>query len=107
MSGDAAVRAASIDSSTVRKVAGLANLVLTDEEVSYYQRHLSRILDYVGELASIPPQDESEFDPDTLAFALKPQERLDQTQPSLDPEVALVNAAKTSGTTFQVPRIID
>ena len=107
MSGDAVVGATSIDSSTVRKVAGLANLVLTNEEVSYYQRHMSRILDYVGELASIPSQGDGEFDPTTLAFALNPQERPDQMQPSLDPEVALVNAAKTSGTTFQVPRIID
>ena len=100
-----------IDENMVLGVANLANLKLKKEEVGYFQHQLSRIIGYVGELADLPNlpecQDPSRLSGGVFPYQTDPQEREDILQPSLDPEQALVNAAISSGTNFQVPRIID
>ena len=95
-----------LDKASVLRVAELANLRLSIEEVDYYQAQLARIIDYVDALAEISPLrgDTVEF---VSSYKSEPRERSDLLSKSLDPHVALANAAKTSDTTFQVPRLID
>ena len=94
-----------IDRELVLHVASLANLELSDTEVVYYETQLSRILDYVAQLESMPDELGEAWLPDTQAPATP--ERPDVSQPSLLPELALANAPETDGTAFRVPRIIE
>lgn len=91
-----------IDAHMVAKVAKLAHLKLSEEEVVYYQNHLESILGYVQQLdklAQLHPAAASE--PETQS------ERDDVKLASVGAEQAVIQAPERSGTFFQVPRIIE
>jgi aspartyl-tRNA(Asn)/glutamyl-tRNA(Gln) amidotransferase subunit C len=91
-----------IDAHMVAQVAKLAHLKLSDEEVVYYQNHLESILGYVQQLDKLAQsQPAAASEPDMQA------ERDDVRQPSVGAEQAVVRAPESSGTFFQVPRIIE
>lgn len=88
----------------VRKVASLARLSLTDEELATYQGQLTRILGYVHLLDEV---DIADSQPMPHAVDLQNVFREDVCNPSLDRPAALANAPKTDGKYFQVPQILD
>ena len=94
-----------IDKALVRKVAGLANLELSEADVAYYETQLEKILTYVAQLASLPETLGEGWRPDTERPATP--ERPDEVVPPLPPEAALANAPDEDGTAFRVPRILD
>lgn len=96
---------AGIDDATVRKIAQLAHLELSAEELAYYQGQLGKVLDYMDQLQAVDvalPQDWKA----ELTFPATP-ERDDKAQVSRAIESVLETAPKVVGTAFQVPRIID
>lgn len=93
-----------MDIDEVRKVASLARLSLTEEELRTYGAQLTQILDYVGMLDDV---DIADVAPMPHAVELQNVFREDETQPSLSREEALSNAPKTDGRYFQVPQILE
>ncbi|GAB5442857.1 MAG: Asp-tRNA(Asn)/Glu-tRNA(Gln) amidotransferase subunit GatC [Fuerstiella sp.] len=93
-----------MDIEEVRKVAALARLELTDEELKTYGQQLTQILDYVKVLDEVNLED---VDPMPHAVDLKNVLREDERRPSLPREAALQNAPKTDGQYFQVPQILE
>lgn len=90
--------------SEVRKVANLARLSLTDQELESSRQQLGAILDYVRLL------DEVKLDGVTPMPHPVPMNnvfREDHRQESLSQEDALANACKTDGQFFLVPRILE
>lgn len=93
-----------MDIEEVRKVASLARLSLTEEELATYGEQLTRILGYVKVLDEV---DIEGVEPMPHAVDLQNVFRADVETESLSREDALSNACKTDGTYFQVPQILD
>ena len=88
----------------VKKVASLARLSLSDEELTTYGDQLTQILGYVTILDEV---DIEGVAPMPHAVELQNVLRDDEVQPSLDRADALSNAPRTDGKYFQVPQILD
>ena len=89
---------------SVRKVASLARLDLTDAEAERYQVDLAAIVGYMERLGSV----DTSAVPATLG--VQPHAnvfREDEARPSLGPEGVLVNAPRREGHSFQIPRILE
>lgn len=88
----------------VRKVAELARLKLTPEELQTYSAQLSKLLEYVDVLNEV---DTEGVEPMAHAVEQVNIFRDDVVLPSLPREDALANAPRTNGRTFLVPQILD
>ncbi len=93
-----------MDIEDVRKVASLARLELSDEELATYGEQLTQILGYVEVLDDV---DIEGVEPMAHAAEVHNVFREDKQQPSIDRTDALANAPKTDGKFFQVPQILD
>ena len=95
----------SIDLATVEKVANLAQLSLSQEELVYYQDQLQKILGYMDILQSLDDSLNPDWRPD-LELTPTP-EREDEAYTSRVIDKVLASAPKVVGTAFQVPRILE
>ena len=88
---------------TVREVAKLARLELTEREVELFTRQLNDILGYVAKLQEVDTQGVP-----PLAYVLVGPQALreDEVRPSLPVEEVLANAPQKNQSFFLVPRII-
>ncbi len=91
-----------VDADLVRHIAGLANLQLSDAEISYYEKQLANIIGYVAQLDELKLSSEQSYAPDAAT-----PERQDTVVSSLDVERVMAQAPQKIGTAFQVPRILD
>lgn len=98
-----------VDDNLVRKVADLAQLSLTSDEVSLYQGRLARILDFVEQMNQAPDYHSEDCGGDSPAVPddVSTPERPDQRKPLDIIDQVLAQAPARSGTNFQVPRIIE
>ena len=92
----------------VLKIADLARLALTEEELTHYGAQLSAVLDYAARLNEI---DLSGLEATGLAGE-HPEGRYnvmreDVVMPSLTPEDALYNAASTADNQFLIQPILE
>lgn len=88
----------------VRKIAELAKLELTEDEVRLYAGQLSAILGYFRDLqtldtSAIPPT--ASVLPQTNVF------RNDEPEPPLTPDEVIANAPRALGTQFLVASVLD
>lgn len=88
----------------VRRIATLANLELSPEEISRYSHDLFRILDYIDQLKEV---DTGETPPLVHVFERRGKSRPDVTGPCLQVESILKNALDHQGDLFKVPRVIE
>ena len=91
----------------VREVADLANLQLSDEEVTRMSHDLGQILTYVEQLneldiSDIEPMAQVLYEADETATL-----REDIPHVSLGNELALANAPQKGGGYFKVPKVIE
>ncbi len=93
-----------LNSDDVRKVAVLARLKLSDEEIEQFTGQLSGILDYVGLLDEL---DVESVEPMAHVADVANVFRDDEARDSLPRDAALSNAAKTDGKYFLVPQILE
>lgn len=93
-----------IDPDLVKKVAHLARLAVTEEEVATFSRELGDILEYIEQLNQV---DTEGIDPLAHPLAITDITRVDQPHQSLDPEQALSNAPAREGQFFKVPAVLD
>lgn len=87
----------------VRKVAELARLELSDEEIEAYRQRLSDVLAYVEQLNELDLQD---VEPTAHAVAQINVWREDEARPSLPLEEVLFNAPAHSDDQFQIQSVL-
>lgn len=88
----------------VQKVATLARLKLTEEELQQIGQQLGGILDYVAVLDEV---DVTNVEPMAHVADVSNAFRADETRSSLPREESLSNAPKTDGKYFLVPQILE
>ncbi len=93
-----------IDESEVRRVARLARLRLTGEEVGMLGDQLGRILDHMRELEGL---DTERVPPTTHVLGLSNILREDEPKPCADPEAMLRNVPAVEGSHVKVPKVIE
>ncbi|MBU4263073.1 MAG: Asp-tRNA(Asn)/Glu-tRNA(Gln) amidotransferase subunit GatC [Proteobacteria bacterium] len=92
-----------ISKEEVAKVANLARLELSEQEIIEITGQLDRILGYVAKLNEIDTKD---VVPTTHALAIHNAFREDVVRHSLPQQEALANGPRQNGEAFVVPRII-
>lgn len=100
---------AKVSVADVERVAELANLELTSEEIPGMARDLNAILDYVAELSELDTQAVAPLAQvsDLAGAGGIGQLRADDLQPSLDRAVVMREAPESDGTFFKVPKVIE
>lgn len=88
----------------VRRIAELAKLELTDDEVALYAGQLSKILDYFARLQEL---DTSHIPPTASVLPLKNIMRADEPDTPLTPAQVIANAKDTLGDQFRVSAVLD
>lgn len=88
---------------TVRGIAELAKLELTDEEVTLYAGQLSHILQYFEKLSAV---DTSHIAPTASVLPLKNVLRPDIALPPLTPEKVIANAPDAEDNQFRVSAVL-
>jgi len=92
-----------LSAETVRHVASLARLEISDQEVEMFTEQLGNIL---GHAADIEALDIADVPPSTHAVPVVNVFRDDVVQPSLDREEVLAQAPQAEAGQFRVPRIL-
>jgi aspartyl-tRNA(Asn)/glutamyl-tRNA(Gln) amidotransferase subunit C len=89
----------------VRKIAVLARLELTTDEVEMFSRQLADILGYADELGRV---DTTGIEPTSHPLPIAPKWRSDTPVPSLDRDAILSQApaASTAAGLFKVPKVL-
>ncbi len=98
-----------ISEAEVRYVAKLANLELSDDEVSRFSSQLSHILDHVEALKEVPTENVDSLmqvvPTEGAPFSSTPL-REDSPRKSLGAETAVSNAPDSTASYFKVPKVI-
>lgn len=85
-------------------IASLANLSLTDEEISMFQGQLNETLAYVAVLDELETKETS---PTSQVTGLKNVTRVDETKPSLSQEQALSGTKSRYKGYFKIKAVIE
>ena len=93
-----------IDRETVKHVAKLARLGLTEEEVDVFASQLSVILENIAKLQEV---DVSGVSPTAHASRLSNIMRADIPQPCYPPEVLLANTPEQEDNYLKVPPVLE
>ena len=88
----------------VRRIAELARLDLTDDEVALYAQQLSSILQHFQRLQAI---DTSHIEPTASVLPLKNVFREDKALPPLSPNEVVANAPDKVDHQFRVSAVLD
>lgn len=88
----------------ILKLAELARLRLSEEEITSLQRDLDQMLEYVRQLQQV---DTEGVEPMSHSIDLNSIMRADEVKPSLPVEEALKNAPARVDDFFAVPKVID
>ena len=93
----------SVDRATVRRIARLSRIAITDDEARRLEQELSGILDWVAQLNEI---DTSAIEPMTRV-AMKIKRRKDEVTDGFCADDILMNAPKVDDHYFVVPKIVE
>ena len=93
-----------IKEDTIKYVADLARLKLTQEEETLYAKQLNDILGYMDKLNSL---DTKNIDPMSHAASLGNVLREDKIRKSVSNKEALENAPEEKDGSFKVPKVIE
>ena len=94
----------SVDRATVRRIARLARLAITDDEAARLEQELSGILDWVAQLDEI---DTSTVEPMTRVAAMTMKKRKDEVTDGFCADDILKNAPEADDGYFVVPKILE
>ena len=92
-----------LQASVVEKVAQLARLDLSPDELAEMTRQLTQIVDYVNQLESL---DTDGIEPMAHAIDVRNVMADDEVEPGLSREQALQNAPKQDGACYLVPAVL-
>lgn len=91
------------DLETVRGIAELAKLDLTDAEIATYADQLAHILTYFEHLQTL---DTSHIEPTASVLPFTNVMRKDVAQPALDPAEVIANAPDSDDNQFRVSAVL-
>jgi len=93
-----------IDQATVRHIAKLARIKLTQDEAERLEGELSGILDWVEQLEEV---DTEGVEPMTSVVAVTTKMRNDEVTDGGYPDAILENAPAREGNFFVVPKVVE
>jgi aspartyl-tRNA(Asn)/glutamyl-tRNA(Gln) amidotransferase subunit C len=93
-----------VDEATVRRIARLARIKITDGEAQSLQKELSGILDWVKQLDEV---DTSAVEPMTRVVAQDLQQRTDDVTDGEIASVVVANAPVTEDNFYVVPKVVE
>jgi aspartyl-tRNA(Asn)/glutamyl-tRNA(Gln) amidotransferase subunit C len=94
----------SVDRATVRRIARLARIAITEEEAARLEQELSGILDWVAQLDEI---DTSGVEPMTRVVPTIMKQRRDEVTDGYRAADILKNAPQSDDGYFVVPKIVE
>ncbi len=94
----------SLDPATVRRIASLARIRVTDDEVASLQGELNGILGWIEQLNEV---DVDGVEPLTGGAQLAMRMREDRVTDGGDPERVLSNAPDRAGDFYAVPKVVE
>ena len=93
-----------VDQATVRRIARLARIKITDEEAKALEKELSGILDWVKQLDEVDTQG---VEPMTRVVAMTLKKRADAVSDGDKADDILANAPAREGPFFVVPKVVE
>ena len=94
----------SVDQATVRRIAHLARVAVSDEEVPHLQSELNSILAFVEELSGV---DVEGVEPMTSVLPMQMKKRDDVITDGYIADKVVANAPSTEDNFFLVPKVIE
>ncbi|MGA2794097.1 MAG: Asp-tRNA(Asn)/Glu-tRNA(Gln) amidotransferase subunit GatC [Roseiarcus sp.] len=94
----------SVDRATVRRIAHLARIAVTDEEVPHLQGEINAILSFVEALGAV---DVTGVEPMTSVIPMKAPLRADVVTDGEIGSLVLANAPQSEDDFFLVPKVIE
>ena len=94
----------SVDQATVRRIAHLARIAVTEEEVPHLQGELNAILDFVEQLNEV---DVTGVEPMTSVTPMVMKKRQDEVTDGGIADVIVGNAPMTEDHYFMVPKVVE
>jgi aspartyl-tRNA(Asn)/glutamyl-tRNA(Gln) amidotransferase subunit C len=94
----------SVDSATVRRIAHLARIKVTDAEVPHLQDELNAILAFVEELESV---DIAGVEPMTSVLPMPMKKRADEVTDGGIADKIVANAPASDDHFFVVPKVVE
>ncbi len=94
----------SVDAKTVRDIAHLARIAVSDEEVEHLRGELNAILAFVEQLAEV---DVTGVEPMTSVTPMTMKKRADVVTDGGDPDAILKNAPAREDHYFVVPKVVE
>ncbi len=94
----------SVDTATVKRVAKLARIAVTDQEAQNLEGELNTILGFVEQLNEV---DVSGVEPMVSVVAMDMKKRVDEITDGNKPSDIVANAPATDENFFQVPKVVE
>jgi aspartyl-tRNA(Asn)/glutamyl-tRNA(Gln) amidotransferase subunit C len=94
----------SVDAATVRRIAHLARIAVTEAEVPHLQGELNAILAFVEQLSEV---DVDGIEPMTSVMPMEMRKRPDVVNDGEIAEKVVANAPETEGHFFLVPKVVE
>ena len=94
----------SVDADTVRRIAHLARIAVSDAEVPHLQGELNAMLSFVEQLSEV---DVSGVEPMTSAMPMEMKKRADVVNDGEIPDDIVKNAPATENHFFLVPKVVE
>ncbi|HYS47365.1 MAG TPA: Asp-tRNA(Asn)/Glu-tRNA(Gln) amidotransferase subunit GatC [Xanthobacteraceae bacterium] len=94
----------SVDAKTVRDIAHLARIAVSDEEVEHLRGELNAILAFVEQLVEV---DVTGVEPMTSVTPMTMKKRADVVTDGGDPDAILKNAPAREDHYFVVPKVVE
>ena len=94
----------SVDTATVKRVAKLARIAVTDDEAKNLEGELNTILGFVEQLNEV---DVSGIEPMVSVVAMDMKKRIDEVTDGNKPADIVANAPATDENFFQVPKVVE
>ena len=94
----------SVDQATVRRIARLARIAVTEEEVPHLQGELNSMLSFVEQLNEVNVDG---VEPMTSVTPMAMKKREDQVTDGQIPDVIVGNAPMTEDHYFLVPKVVE
>lgn len=93
-----------VDEKTVRRIARLARIKITDGEAQSLQKELSGILDWVKQLDEV---NTTSVEPMTRVVAQELEQRVDEVTDGEIADVVVANAPISEDNFFVVPKVVE
>ena len=94
----------SVDAATVRRIAHLARIAVTDAEVPHLQGELNAMLDFVEQLSEVNIDG---VEPMTSVTPMEMKKRIDVVNDGEIPDDIVGNGPETQNHFFLVPKVVE